>query len=62
MNSEIKNQNERGRVRLHFTAVGLAVVALGLLFWARFIIVTNHPRTAIAEPQKQAAPARDASR
>jgi hypothetical protein len=47
-----------GRQRgLRFTTFGLAVAALGLLLWARFLIVTNHPRTAIAEPVKEAAPA-----
>ncbi len=28
----------------------LAVLAFGLLLWARFLLVTGHPRTAIAEP------------
>jgi hypothetical protein len=28
----------------------------GLLLWARFILVTGHPRTAVAEPQQPAAP------
>lgn len=42
---------------------GLAVLAIGLLFWARFIIVTNHPRTAIAEPAAAASvPAADPPR
>lgn len=26
------------------------MLAFGLLLWARFILVTGHPRTAIAEP------------
>lgn len=30
----------------------LAVLALGLLLWARFLLVTGHPRTAIAEPPR----------
>lgn len=32
------------------TTFGLAACALGLLLWSRLILVTNHPRTAIAEP------------
>lgn len=35
---------------LRVTAFGIAVIALGLLLWARFLIVTGHPRTAIADP------------
>ncbi|HVU63785.1 MAG TPA: hypothetical protein VHC70_07405 [Phycisphaerales bacterium] len=30
----------------------LAVLAFGLLLWARFLLVTGHPRTAIAEPPR----------
>lgn len=37
-----------------FTTLGFGVCAIGLLLWARFILVTNHPRTAIAEPSKAA--------
>ena len=29
---------------------GLAVVVFGLLLWARFLLVTGHPRTAVADP------------
>lgn len=32
-----------------------AVLALGLLLWARFLLVTGHPRTAIAQPPGTAA-------
>jgi hypothetical protein len=32
----------------------LALLAFGLLLWARFLLVTGHPRTAIAEPPRQA--------
>lgn len=35
---------------LRVTAFGLTACALGLLLWSRLILVTNHPRTAIAEP------------
>lgn len=28
----------------------LAILVFGLLLWARFLLVTGHPRTAIAEP------------
>lgn len=44
-------------VKLRVTLFGVAVGAIGLLLWARFLIVTNHPRTAIAEPPKQVEPA-----
>lgn len=45
-----------------FAAPTWLVVALafGLLLWARFLLVTGHPRTAIAEPPArgiQASPA-----
>ncbi len=26
------------------------MIAFGLLLWARFLLVTGHPRTAIADP------------
>jgi hypothetical protein len=29
---------------------GVALLAFGLLLWARFLLVTGHPRTAIADP------------
>lgn len=35
-------------------SVGLVVVVFGLLLWARFLLVTGHPRTAIAEPPEPA--------
>lgn len=35
------------------------VLAFGLLLWARFILVTGHPRTAIADPiARTTAPAK----
>lgn len=37
-----------GHVRV--TGFGLGVLALGLLIWARLMLVTNHPRIAVAEP------------
>ncbi len=30
--------------------LGLVVLVFGLLLWARFILVTGHPRTAVADP------------
>lgn len=42
-----------GHVRV--TGFGLCVLALGLLIWARLMLVTSHPRTAIAEPQPEPA-------
>lgn len=41
-------RNLRSHVRV--TGFGLAVLALGLLIWARLMLVTNHPRVAVAEP------------
>lgn len=38
----------RGHVRI--TGFGLGVLALGLLIWARLMLVTNHPRVAVADP------------
>ncbi len=36
---------------VHMTGFGVCVLAMGLLIWARLMLVTSHPRTAIAEPQ-----------
>jgi len=36
-------------------AVGVALI-LGLLLWAKLILVTGYPRTAIATPDKNDAP------
>lgn len=35
---------------VRFGFFSCAALAFGLLLWARLIVVTNHPRTAIAEP------------
>lgn len=32
------------------THLGLLVLVFGLLLWARFLLVTGHPRTALADP------------
>jgi|GEM_PF-2395489 len=39
--------------------LGGLVVALvfGLLLWAKLLLVTNHPRTAVADPKPDLAPA-----
>lgn len=39
-----------GCPRVRLTFLGVAVLAFGLLLWARFLLVTGHPRTAIADP------------
>ena len=53
-NSDSQRLESAGNsVRLKVTAFGVVLGAIGLLLWARFLIVTNHPRTAIAEPPKQ---------
>lgn len=41
--------NARNTRRLTF--FGVALVAMGLLLWARLILVTGRPRTAIADPE-----------
>jgi len=37
--------------RFRVTLLGVACVAFGLLIWSRLLLVTNYPKTAIAEPQ-----------
>lgn len=39
-----------------FTVMSVAFMCLGLLLWARFILVTGHPRTATASPPQEPAP------
>lgn len=39
--------------RLKLSIFACAVLAFGLLLWARFLLVTGHPRTAIADPVQQ---------
>jgi hypothetical protein len=41
-------------LRQQFTCFGIACVCLGLLLWARLILVTGHPRQAIATPGQAA--------
>lgn len=36
--------------------LGCVLMAFGLLLWARFLIVTSHPRTAMAVPPIQVEP------
>jgi hypothetical protein len=46
------------RLRFRVSVFAFVLLAFGLLLWARFLLVTNHPRTAIAEPPAPpAAPA-----
>ncbi len=47
-----------GPIRVSMFACVL--LAFGLLLWARFILVTGHPRTAIAEPEAPAQAAQAA--
>lgn len=37
--------------RLRFTSFTVLMLAFGLLLWARFLLVTSHPRTAYADPK-----------
>jgi hypothetical protein len=39
--------------RLKVSIFACALLAFGLLLWARFLLVTGHPRTAIADPAQQ---------
>jgi hypothetical protein len=43
----------RGR----YGATLLIAAVFGLLLWARLLLVTSHPRTAIADPPQQQGPA-----
>lgn len=54
--------SRRSAIRVRVSAFGVAVLALGMLLWARFLIITNYQRTAYAEPAAQAsdAPAKPA--
>lgn len=47
------------RPGLRFTTFGVLILAFGLLLWARFLLVTSHPRTAYAEPAAAALAAGD---
>ena len=44
------------RSRSHRLASLVVVVVFGLLLWAKLLLVTNHPRTAIADPKPAAPP------
>ena len=61
--SKNANSNRRGRRRMLAgvaTTLGFATVLwlkpMGLLLWARLKILTNIPRTAIAEPKPREEP------
>ena len=43
--------NDSQRVLMWATSCGVTVLAFSLLLWSRFIIATNHPRSAYAEPE-----------
>ncbi|MBL8763860.1 MAG: hypothetical protein JNM07_06285 [Phycisphaerae bacterium] len=45
-------QGNPGSGRRRIGALLLIAALLGLLLWARLVIVTGHPRTAIAEPDR----------
>lgn len=44
-----KSQHGSSRRGRHAATLLIAAV-FGLLLWARLLLVTNHPRTAIADP------------
>lgn len=37
---------------IRLSHLGLLVLVFGLLLWARFLLVTGHPRTAVADPHQ----------
>lgn len=41
--------------RSRVVALGAVVVVFGLLLWAKLLLVTGHPRTALADPDEQKA-------
>lgn len=45
--------SEAGRRRslVRLSGFGVLCAVFGLLLWARFLLVTGHPRTAYAEPR-----------
>jgi hypothetical protein len=45
-------------MRLRCTLLGIAIFAFGLLIWSRLLLVTNYPKTAIAEPAAQSSRSR----
>jgi len=45
-------ETKLGRAReMRLSIFAIVLLAFGLLLWARFLLVTGHPRTAIAEPR-----------
>jgi hypothetical protein len=46
----IADRKPRSRSPFRSTAPILVAVVFGLLLWAKLLLVTNHPRTAIADP------------
>lgn len=50
--ADIPGVNIRAKRKL--TVFSIAMMAMGLLLWARLILVTGRPRTALAQPQPQA--------
>lgn len=54
-------QPGRKALRVRLTGLGLLVVLFGLLLWARFLLVTGHPRTALAEPEPGQTAAADSA-
>lgn len=49
-NFEPRTAHRSGLPRLRITLLGVAVLAFGLLIWSRLLLVTNYPKTAIADP------------
>ncbi len=47
------NRSHSTSSKLRISIFACAVLAFGLLLWARFLLVTGHPRTAIADPAEQ---------
>lgn len=60
-NLETRAANGSGLPRLRITLLGVAVLAFGLLIWSRLLLVTNYPKTAIADPPAVQGPERTAA-
>jgi hypothetical protein len=55
--TELPGPRARAGTRLRVSAFGVTVAAVAMLLWARLILVTGHPRTAVADPIPEQAQA-----
>lgn len=50
---EVQESRRLPRAIVRVSGFGLVCAVFGLLLWARFLLVTGHPRTAMAVPRPQ---------